>query len=476
MRQSLLVLSLVAYSLAVRAEVSADRVMARQNWPWTSEVRVSYVLTGATGPVDVNPTFYDGEIALVWSGEGVSGDVYGVTGNHDHVFTVDLRRAFPSMPSSYRKFRVVLTPSAPSAKSAEVLYKAFRFADNTWTDITRGELLNGKYGAVETDYSRIGTGFSSTMPDVCVWTGVTNDVKWAKDYLVLRKIPAGSFTFMPLYLSNFYPNGDNRAVIDYDYWVGVFPVTQAQYEEIYVKGNPDATEWCGNDGKEHPYEYGNIYTNALAPVGSLYAGQIGGNDHYGRNNIKYTSSSCFFGRLYARCGVKLRVPTIFEHDKAVRAGSGRNDYYYDGASKFHLTGYNTYAFEDTEKTRDDYAERLGRFQKNGGTAGPSSVGSYKPNAYGLYDVIGDICEVLEDQVYTDGVEKAGALLPNACVQGYITNFVGVVNDYSKSASYGWYGSDPGVYLGNRQYLTNDSKNRQPQIGLRVAVEDGAFAD
>lgn len=466
----------VAFSASAFAVASAERVMARQNWPWTSEVRVSYVLAGAVGPVDVNPVFYDGDVELVWSGEGLTGDVYGVSGNHDHSFTIDVRKAFPSMPSLCRKFRVVLNPSAPSAKSSEILYKAFRFSDNTWLDITRGELLNGKYGSVETDYSKVGEGFSSLLPDVCVWTGITNDVKWAKDYLVLRKIPAGSFTFMPLYLANFYPKGNGRAFIDYDYWVGVFPVTQAQYEEIYVKGNPNATEWCGNDGSKHLWEYGNVHTNALAPVGSLIAWQLCGSDQYGRGYIKYDNSNCFFSRLYGRCGVKMRVPTIFEHDKAARAGAGREFYYYDGASRFSFTGYDTYAFSDASKTRMDYAERLGRFSSNGGSEGPAPVGSYLPNAYGLYDVIGNICEALEDQMYTDGIDKAGALLPAVCEQGYITNFVGVVTDYSKSFSNGWYGSSPGAFLANRKYQTHIYDNRQPQIGLRIAVSDSEFAD
>lgn len=464
----------VAFSASAFAVASAERVIARQNWPWTPDVRVSYVLAGAVGPVDVNPVFYDGDVELVWSGEGLTGDVYGVSGNHDHSFTIDVRKAFPSMPSLCRKFRVVLNPSAPSAKSSEILYKAFRFSDNTWVDITRGDLLNGKYGDVETDYANVGDGFSSSLKDVCVWTGITNDVKWAKDYLVLRKIPAGSFTFMPLYLANFYPKGNGRAFIDYDYWVGVFPVTQAQYEEIYVKGNPNATEWGGNDGSKHLWEYGNIYTNALAPVGSLVTWQVCGSDQYGREYIDYEAPSCFFARLYRRSGVKMRVPTVFEHCKAARAGAGRNCYYYDGASKFKFTGYDTHEFEDASKTRNDYAERLGRFISNGGSEGPAPVGSYCPNAYGLYDVIGNICEALEDQIYTDGIDKPGAILPAVCEEGYITNFVGVVTDYSKSFSSGWYGSNPATFLANRAYQAHHQNNRLPQVGLRIAVSDSEF--
>ena len=102
-----LAMSVVVFAVAVSAPafagVSAERVMARQNWPWTPDVRVSYVLAGAAGPVDVNPVFYDGDVEIAWSGEGLTGDVYGVSGNHDHSFMIDVRKAFPSMPPSWRR-------------------------------------------------------------------------------------------------------------------------------------------------------------------------------------------------------------------------------------------------------------------------------------------------------------------------------------------------------------------------------------
>ena len=61
--------------------------------------------------------------------------------------------------------------------------------------VLRIEFYNkpAKYGAFETDYTVFGPGFSTTLENVLIWTGVTNDVKYATTHLVLRKIPAGTF-------------------------------------------------------------------------------------------------------------------------------------------------------------------------------------------------------------------------------------------------------------------------------------------
>ena len=356
-----------------------------------------------------------------------------------------------------------------------MLYKTFRLADNAWTDITRGELLNGDYGAVETDYGRIGEGYNTTLDDVCIWTGVTNDTKWATDYIVLRKIPAGNFTFNPSPYSTVWPTNDNCSRITYDYWIGVFPMTQAQYADIYAKGNSKATEWHGGTGSGYEWQFGNIHTNSLAPQGSLCTTQVTGNwIGWHRAATAYTGNQCFFARLYTRSGFKFRCPSAFEWMKAARGGAPYRSCYYDGVSLFRFTSYSAMAWNETGKTAADYVVKLGRFRTNGdGT--PAPVGSYRPNAYGLYDMLGNICEPMEDTFRTDNATANAYISPETMRSGLITDFYGATDDYNKSVSGGgWYGSNStSGMLWDRQFQTH-SGQRLEQIGLRICISDEEF--
>ena len=52
--------ALTAFSTAADA-ARVEQVIVRQNWPWSTDIRVEYKLTGVTGPVDVSLSAYDGE-------------------------------------------------------------------------------------------------------------------------------------------------------------------------------------------------------------------------------------------------------------------------------------------------------------------------------------------------------------------------------------------------------------------------------
>ena len=75
----------VLMALAVTAEPVINNVVVRQQWPWSTDIRIDYTLSGAEDPIDVNLEFKDGEEDLsVASGvAAISGDVYYV-GNGLH--------------------------------------------------------------------------------------------------------------------------------------------------------------------------------------------------------------------------------------------------------------------------------------------------------------------------------------------------------------------------------------------------------
>ena len=466
-----LLAALCASALTVRAAV--DSVAVRQNWPWSNAIKVYFTISGVTEPVDASLAFTAGGQPLSIPDEAIAGRRHCLDRDGTYVLTIDPEKAFGSGRTAIGDFVADVTIAPASAKNKEVLYKAFRLADNTWTDITRGAVLNGDYGTFETDYGKIGTGYTSTLENVCIWTGVTNDTKWATDYIVLRKIPAGNFTFTPTIQNNFYPTNSNLSTITYDYWIGVFPMTQAQYQNIYADGNPKATVWLGGTGSGYEWQFGNVYTNALAPMGSLCTTQVTGNwKGWHRAVTAYTGNQCFFARLFTRSGFKFRCPSSFEWIKACRSGAPYRSYYYDGISQFRFTSSTGIAFDEAGKTRADYAVALGRFSTNGdGT--PAPVGSYRPNAYGLYDMIGNICEPIEDTFRTDDATANAYISPETMHGGLITDLYGATDDYNKSISGGWYGAAPVAPFLNRQIQTH-SGQRKEQVGLRICISDEAF--
>ena len=464
--------ALLAFALTAGA-ADVDSVAVRQNWPWSNAVKVHFTISGVTEPVDAAVSFSANGQPLSIPDEAISGRRRCLVSDGTYVLTIDSAKAFGAGRTAIGNFVADVTVAPSSAKNREVLYKAFRLADNTWTDITRGEILNGEFGAFETDYGRIGNGYTTTLENVCLWTGITNDTKWATDYIVLRKIPAGNFTFNPTLQNNFYPADSNLSTITYDYWVGVFPMTQAQYQNIYADGNPKATVWLGGTGGGYEWQFGNIHTNTFAPQGSLCTTQVTGNwKDWDRAHTVYTGNQCFFARLYTRSGFKFRCPSTFEWMKAARGGAPYRSYYYDGASLFRFTSSTAIAFDEAGKTRDDYAVALGRFNTNGdGT--PAPVGSFRPNAYGLYDVIGNVCQPLEDTFRTDDATANAYISPETMHGGLITDFYGETGDYNKSVSGGWYGSTPSGMVWNRQFQTHSGK-RLEQIGLRICISDEEF--
>ena len=187
----------VTFAIASSA-ASVDRMVVRQQWPWSGKVRVEYIVSGATAPQDVSVAISQDGQAVDVSGTDrttfLVGDLHGV-GNGLHSFDIDASQ----LPVSVRRDADV-TVSLTFADSPENIKDAVYMridlvnASNV-TYVTRADLLDGKYGTYETDYSVFGSNFNTPLSDVLVWTGVTNDVKYMTTHMVLRKIPAANKIF-----------------------------------------------------------------------------------------------------------------------------------------------------------------------------------------------------------------------------------------------------------------------------------------
>jgi len=379
------------------AAADLTRVFVRQNWPWSREITVTYHLVGAEGAVDVNPAFFDGDRPLAWNGNGVKGDVYAVTGNRDHVFTIDPTAAFPDCPNRFKDFRVQLSPSSPSAVSTEVLYKVMELSSGAMKDITRAELVRGDYGAVETDFGAIGPGFNTTLTNVCIWTGITNNLaKYAGTHMVFRRIPAGTFKCSVTLAKT------NEVTISKDYFIGVFKITYAQmsvlglYDDSYGWDISWARYWGSSSTAATDYRPANGYAMRFV--------QGGDGQNMGTNNVNlaYVASATdnrLLPRLMSRVRqgpsallVPFNVPSQARWLRALRAGT--DTYYYDGLPT------------PENLTQNVQLDRLGLYRYNGGVTdngdgtytenGPCTVGRFLPNAFGLYDMLGNHQETSQD--------------------------------------------------------------------------------
>ncbi len=187
--------------------------------------------------------------------------------------------------------------------------------------------------------------------------GWTDEYKTTK--LVLRKIYAGSFVMGS-------PDDElgREAIEDYhkvilteDYWMGVFEMTQRQYE-LVMGSNPSTKQ-----GSTRPVH--NVSYNALR-------GSVSGALWPANSEV---DASSFMGRLRSKTGNIFDLPTEAQWEYACRAGtttalnSGKN-----------LTGGLVCS----------YLSEIACYSNHGYY--PQNVGSYLPNAWGLYDMHGNVGE------------------------------------------------------------------------------------
>ena len=198
--------------------------------------------------------------------------------------------------------------------------------------------------------------------------------------LVLRRIEPGAAVLVGKGAAQ------RRVTVSAPYYLGVFEVTQGQWE--LVMGTRPSF-WRGEDYAKRPVE---CVSFALVRGD----GQDGsGKDSGGRD------AKTFVGRLRERTGLAWDLPTECQWEYACAAG--RSGDYHDGGCcdsrkrNAAMDGIGRYRFNGgwneaawgkfAWRTFDRAADR-----ECGTTNGTASVGTYRPNRWGLYDMHGNVWE------------------------------------------------------------------------------------
>lgn len=232
--------------------------------------------------------------------------------------------------------------------------------------------------------------------------GWTDEYKTTK--LVLRKIEPGTFMMA----------GSVSTTISQPFYIGVFEVTQKQYS-LVMGSNPSS------------------YNGDMRPVERVsYDAIRGSSAGAGWPASSLVDGTSFLGKLRAKTGLDtFDLPTEAQWEYSCRAGT-------------------TSTYNNGGSTEDDL-KTLGRYSgdKNDGRGGYSehtTVGSYAPNAWGLYDMHGNVYEWCLDWygTFAGGTDPKGATSgPGRVLRGGSWRY-----DASDCTSSGRYNNDPSNGYGN----------------------------
>ena len=139
MKKTMILAGLVATASLNAAVI--DQVIVRQQWPWSTDVKVEYRVTGVTTPVDVAVRAFNGETELDASNleTAITGERFGISADGAFSFTINPAQAFGTERVLLTNFKVKLSLVPSTANINEVLYKVFDLSTGACQDITRAD-------------------------------------------------------------------------------------------------------------------------------------------------------------------------------------------------------------------------------------------------------------------------------------------------------------------------------------------------
>ena len=326
-------------------------VLARQRWPWSHKVDIEFTV-GGTESVDVEVrATWDGrqDPLVLTAGNGLSGAMYGLRTTSGHL---------------------VWDPHAAGITNTLTGFQV---------EVTSIDPVNRKWLVVD-----LKTGAHEFMKDEPEG-GFNADDTYKISKMVFRRIPGGTFPMgitsvqknilksygglSDFYLDNYFTIVKRNVTLTDDYYLALYRLTEAQYDYVVKKdfSSTDANIFARNaNNMKSCYNYfrgTNIVDEVVNWPVTRYA----------------VADDSFFGRLRSLNGNRFMFdfPTEAQWERAARADSSK--IWWD--------------FGDDDITATQFTNYIASVCGGGARRKP---GQYAPNAYGLYDMLGDGSELCLD--------------------------------------------------------------------------------
>lgn len=202
-------------------------------------------------------------------------------------------------------------------------------------------------------------------------TAKTEEIKIPMSELNIKlvSIPEGTFT-MGSNASTKASEKPAKTVKVSAFWMGAFEITHDQFDVFFKDEN--TSQGSKVDAVTRP-----------TPQYIDLSWDMGRDGGFPVNSMSVDAAMMFCRWLYQHTGIFYRLPTEAEWEYACRAGSKTN--YFFGNDPAQLAQYAWFKTNSKEK-----------YQK---------VGTKKPNAWGLYDMLGNVSEWTMDQYAADYLKQ-----------------------------------------------------------------------
>ena len=375
------------FGLAISAMLSlhaadVDHVLVRQLWPWSTDIQVEYELNGVTAPVDLQVKAYKGETEVALPANALKGRLYAIDESGAGTFFIDPVAVFGTSRTAIADFRVSVEAVASESAMIDPLYMILDLVSGEKTYLSKADFLNGAagekadilagdVGRYETDFGKVGPSFNTTLTDVLVWTGVTNNPAFKRSKMVFRCIPAAGVRWQQGAIGDepyaTDANTQRYCTLRKSFWMPVFETTTEQFRIMRGASAISGESFGVSDvsvTEEMPQNY--VSWDSLT----------------GTHAVNFTT----------KYGLTFVLPTEAQWEFACRAGTPGNNIN-SGLWGASTSGECPYLSQIAWYTSHRPPKPTG-CTDNEVTA---RVGQLKPNAFGLYDMHGNVAEFILDK-------------------------------------------------------------------------------